>query len=148
MVQRLLVPVDGSELSARAIEESIRLAQQLGVGITGFVAEPQLVASLSISTLQEHRKIAVSVHKTRTAEHAQGVLGRFEAQARKAGIDFDGHFTHVGDVDEAIVQAAEQHGCDMIVMATHERGVIEGLLSHSHTKGVIARSRVPVVVVH
>jgi nucleotide-binding universal stress UspA family protein len=148
MIQRLLVPVDGSELSARAMEESIRLAQQLGVGITGFVAEPQSMASLSVSMMPEHRKIAVGVHKARTAEHAQGVLGRFEAQAREAGIDFDGHFTHVSDVDEAIVQAAEQHGCDMIVIAMHERGVIDGLLSHSHTKGVIARSRVPVVVVH
>ena len=42
MYKRILVPVDGNELTDRAIEASIELAQQLGAAITGFVAEPLL----------------------------------------------------------------------------------------------------------
>ena len=42
MYQHLFVPVDGSELSQRAIDGSIALAKQLGARITGFVAEPEL----------------------------------------------------------------------------------------------------------
>jgi len=40
MFKRLLVPVDGSPLTERAMEVSIALAKQLGATITGFVAEP------------------------------------------------------------------------------------------------------------
>jgi nucleotide-binding universal stress UspA family protein len=40
MYKRILVPVDGNELTDRAIEASIELARQLGAAITGFVAEP------------------------------------------------------------------------------------------------------------
>ena len=37
-VKRILVPVDNSELSQRAIDASLELAQQMHAGIVGFVA--------------------------------------------------------------------------------------------------------------
>jgi nucleotide-binding universal stress UspA family protein len=147
MVKRLLIPVDGSELSARAMTEGIALARQLRVGITGFVVEPPFVGTPTGAMLQENRRVAADLHKARTTERAQGILDRFATQAREAGIEFDGQFVEANDVDAAIVQAAEHNGCDMIVMATHRRGVIDNLLSHSHTKSVIAKSLVPVVVI-
>jgi len=42
MYKHLFVPVDGSELSRRAMDGSIELALQLGARITGFVVEPDL----------------------------------------------------------------------------------------------------------
>jgi nucleotide-binding universal stress UspA family protein len=42
MYKHLFVPVDGSELSHRAMDGSIELAKQLGAQITGFVVEPDL----------------------------------------------------------------------------------------------------------
>ncbi|HEY0855785.1 MAG TPA: universal stress protein, partial [Albitalea sp.] len=44
--------------------------------------------------------------------------------------------------------AAREHRCDMIVMATHGRGVVAELLWGSHTREVVTRSEVPVLVVH
>jgi nucleotide-binding universal stress UspA family protein len=51
-------------------------------------------------------------------------------------------------VEDAIASAAEEHGCDMIVMATHGRGVLGELLFGAHTKGVMARSKLPLLVLH
>ena len=51
-------------------------------------------------------------------------------------------------VDQAIVDEAEKAGCDMIVMVTHGRGPLGEFLFGSHTKTIIARSKLPVLVLH
>ena len=42
MYEHLLVPVDGSELSHKAMEHAVGLAKMLGASITGFTVEPPL----------------------------------------------------------------------------------------------------------
>jgi nucleotide-binding universal stress UspA family protein len=148
MFQRLLVPLDGSELSGRAMEESIRLAKQLGAEITGFVAEPAVALPSSIGTHPDRYRRAATAHEELTAEHAQKLLGRFEDRARQAGVSFQGHYTYDNNIDAAIAEAALQQGCDMIVMVTHGRGAFGELLFGSHTKGVMSRSKLPVLVLH
>ena len=49
-------------------------------------------------------------------------------------------------IDDAIVDAAHEYGCDLLVMATHGRGAFGELLFGSHTKTVITRSKLPVLV--
>jgi nucleotide-binding universal stress UspA family protein len=148
MYQRLLVPVDGSELSGRAMEESIRLAKQLGAEIAGFVAEPAVAIPTNIGIDPNRYQRAATVQEEQTAEHAAKLLGRFEARAREAGVAFKGHYTRDNNVDAAIAQAAQEQGCDMIVMVTHGRGAFGELLFGSHTKGVMSHSRLPVLVLH
>lgn len=147
MYQRLLVPVDGSELSARAMQKSIELARQLGAAITGFVAEP-VGPSPAPGTSPRAVAEAFIVHEERAAEHARRVLREFERQAQWAGVSFAGEFSHAHNVDVAIAHAAEAHQCDMIVMVTHGRGSFGQLLFGSHTKAVMQRSRVPLLVLH
>ena len=48
----------------------------------------------------------------------------------------------------AIVEAAESRGCDLIVMVTHGRGAFGEFLFGSHTKAVLAGSRLPLLVLH
>jgi nucleotide-binding universal stress UspA family protein len=74
MYQRLLVPVDGSELSGRAMEESIRLARQLGAEIAGFVAEPAVALPTSIGTHPDRYQRAATAHDEMTQEHARKLL--------------------------------------------------------------------------
>ncbi len=140
MFRRLLVPVDGAESSARAIDRSIELASQLGAAIAGFVAEPLAPLTSEGAT--------VSVHEQRGAEHARVLLGRFEKQARAAGVPYEGHYTQAQDIGQAIIEAAEHHHCDMIVMVTHGRSLLGQLLFGSNTKHVLAHSPVPLLVLH
>ena len=42
MYKKLLVPVDGGDLTDRAMTQSIALARQLGASITAFVVEPDM----------------------------------------------------------------------------------------------------------
>lgn len=147
MYQRLLVPVDGTELSERAMQKSIEFAHQLGAAITGFVAEPAGPSPSVGVSAQGHAPVA-SVHEELATEHARRVLRRFEQQAHQAGVPFCGEYSHVHNVDAAIVRAAEEHQCDMIVMVTHGRSSFGELLFGSHTKAVLQRSRLPLLVLH
>jgi nucleotide-binding universal stress UspA family protein len=147
MYHRILVPVDGSELSDRAINASIDLARQLGAAITGFVAEPlpdmpdrPASASALLRDVQAHDAV--------TDAHAQDVLGRFAERARAAGVAFEGHHAQVRQVDKAIIAEAESQGCDLIVMVTHGRGAFGEFLFGSQTKAVLSGSKLPLLVLH
>ncbi len=145
--KRLLVPVDGHELSDRAIEASIQLAQQLGAAIVGFVAEPlpPLPSSPRNKALMYEE---IDAHDAMATAHARAVLQRFEAAARAAQVPFVGVFDQVPRVDKAIVAAAESQACDMIVMLTHGRGAFGEFLFGSQTKAVLAGSKLPLLVLH
>ena len=76
------------------------------------------------------------------------MLDQFKARATELGVPCEGHFRRSSAVDDAIVAAAQKYGCDMIVMVTHGRGVFGELLFGSRTKGVMALSKVPLLVLH
>jgi nucleotide-binding universal stress UspA family protein len=145
--KRLLVPVDGSDVSERAMDEGLALAKQLGAAVTGFVVEamPPLPTAGTAATTYRRE---VSAHEARTAEHAASVLAKFSERAAALGVPFESHHDRADDVAGAIVGAAESHQCDMIVMATHGRGVFGELLFGSFTKSVMSRTKLPMLVLH
>ena len=147
MIKRLLVPIDGGDLAPRTIEASLALAKQLGAAIVGFVVEP-LVPLPSPGVHATPQGVVASVEELRSDEHAQRLLKRFEDRAGLAGVAFEGHYLHTREIDAAIVEAAQQHRCDLIVMVTHGRGVVSRLVVGSHTQKVLARSVLPVLVMH
>jgi nucleotide-binding universal stress UspA family protein len=147
MFKHLLVPVDGSDITDRAIDTSISLAKQLGAAITGFVVEPSPPLP-AVGRHPEAVKTEQELYEARTEAHARGVLARFETMAQAAGVAFRGHFERSDRVGETIVETARAAGCDMIVMATHGRGPFGEMLFGSYTKSVLARSKLPLLVLH
>jgi nucleotide-binding universal stress UspA family protein len=147
MYRNLFVPVDGSALSERAMQAAIDLARQLGAAITGFVVEPDVPMPSSGAHLMAYTAEAER-HIERTDTHAHDVLTRFEARAAEAGVAFTGLHARTDGVDQAIIAQAESSGCDMIVMVTHGRGSFGELLFGSQTKNVLARCKLPLLVLH
>ncbi len=147
MYRNLFVPVDGSALSERAMVDSIRLAKQLGAAITGFVVEPDAPLPTVGTQLPAYEK-QTERHIERTDTHAHRVLTHFEVKAAEAGVAFTGLHARTDGVDRAIIAQAEESGCDMIVMVTHGRGTLGELVFGSHTKNVLARSKLPLLVLH
>jgi len=147
MYKRLLVPVDGGELSERAISASLALAQQLGATVIGFVAEPMppLPSSPRNETLLRGE---LREHAAASRAHALAILERFEAAALAAGVPFEGWHDETPRVHKAIIEAAQSRGCDMIVMVTHGRGAFGEFLFGSQTKAVLAESKIPLLVLH
>lgn len=147
MFRHMLVPLDGSELSERAANASIELARKLDARITAFIAEP-LPPLPDMSTNASAYLHASDDHRRKTESHARAVLSHFAERAGVAGVRCEVEYRDIDRIDDAIVAAAEEFGCDLIVMVTHDRGALGELLFGSHTKGVLARSRIPLLVLH
>jgi len=144
MYERLLVPIDGGALGERAFAASIELASKLGASIVGFIAEPY-EAPPPTGPAPDHLTMTSD---SAAQAHAQSALSRFERLAREAGVPFHGVATQASRVSDAILDAAQRHQCDTIVMATQGRSGLAALIWGSNTLRVMASTKLPVLVLH
>lgn len=147
MFKHILIPIDGTEFSDRAIDAGVRFAKTVNAHITGFIAEPEF-------RLPTHNEIvtrtfvSMSAHSERAQSHAISVLKRIGDRAAAEGVPFDVDFVESNNAVDAIVGAAEKHHCDLIVMASHGRRGLDRLLHGSAAEGVLSHTRIPVLVLH
>jgi nucleotide-binding universal stress UspA family protein len=147
MYKRLLVPVDGSDISLRAMDDSLELARALGASVIGFVVEALPPLPSSGAALANYQQ-DVAAHDAQTAAHAERVLRPFAERAAQQQVPYESALDRDDDVAGAIARAAESRGADLIVMVTHGRGMFGELLFGSQTKNVMARTRLPLLVLH
>ena len=138
---KILVAVDGSPMSRHAVQHVVRLSRALAeqAVVTLLNADPPLMQSVAI------RLGAESVRRYHD-ENAHYALRDARAALKRARQPFREMFV-VGDPAEAIVREAKAGRHDLVVMGTHGRGALEGLLLGSVARKVIAQSTVPVTVV-
>jgi nucleotide-binding universal stress UspA family protein len=145
MFKHILVPTDGSPLSAGTVARAVSFAKDAGARITFFYAQPDFPmpiygegALIDPTTPEQFGKAA--------AEEAKRILDAAKLAADEAGVASDSD-TVVNEVPyEAVIDAAERHGCDLIFMASHGRRGIAGLLLGSETQKVLTHSKIPVLV--
>lgn len=143
MYKHILVATDGSELSDKAVDAAIGLARDLGARLTAFHATqdypimpfPDVAGSLT-----------PAMWKADQGKRARRILEKVEAKAKKAGVACDTGFSLAVHPYEAIIQAAKKARCDLIVMASHGRRGIKGIVLGSETNKVLTHSKLPVLV--
>src|SRR5262245_5018577 len=134
MHTHILIPTDGSELSAKTIEYEVALAKAVGARVTGLtVSRPSL--GVGASTTRE----AVS-----TATAAAGRLAQITEAATRLGVDCDVVHTEHRQPYKCIIDTANAKGCDLIVMASHGRRGISAIVLGSETVKVLTQSNIPV----
>jgi nucleotide-binding universal stress UspA family protein len=145
MYKHILIPTDGSELSEKAIEAGIQFARGMGARVTGFTAVPEYKLPSEIELMSRHG-VSLEQYERDARLQAEVALQRIADLAKAAGVDYDAEFVQSDHPHEAIVRAAEKHGCDLIFMASHGRRGISALLHGSQTQGVLTHSTIPTLV--
>ena len=145
MFKHILVPTDGSELSQANTERAVSFAKEAGAKITAFYAKPEYpIAYFGEGALIDPttpEKFA-EMSEQQAQEYLAGVVRQCEA----AGVPC-ATVSVTSDIPyEAIIEAAEKAGCDLIFMASHGRRGISGMLLGSETNKVLTHSRIPVLV--
>jgi nucleotide-binding universal stress UspA family protein len=144
MYRHILLPTDGSELSARAVAEGIRLAQALGARVTALHVTPPFYPEG-----ENPSGIAAQIreHGERSEAGARRALDYAERAAREAGVACAVLRKERESPWEEIIWTAASESCDLIFMASHGRRGVAGLVLGSETHKVLTHSKIPVLVV-
>lgn len=143
MYRNLLVPTDGSEITAKAVQAAIGLAKTLGARITAVsVKEP-----FPYSAISEMQPVPPQEFYDAQERIAAARLKGVVEAAQAAGIEVQADSVEAVHPWEAIVDHAKANGCDLIVMASHGRRGVSALLLGSETQKVLTHCAVPVLVI-
>jgi nucleotide-binding universal stress UspA family protein len=144
MFKHLLVPVDGSDISKKSLKKVAELAKADGAAVTlVYVSDslPPMVYSDSTMgygvTQKDHQKACEA--------YAKDV---FKKAVSALGTSTKAKTLHISNsnLSEGILDGAKKSKADVIVMASHKRTGIKGMLLGSETHEVIVHSKLPVLV--
>ena len=125
MYRHILIPTDGSALAERGVAHGLALAKSVGAKVSVInVVEPLVALSGDFAS----------------------VLDRVENAAKEAGVPYETIQVENVQPHQAIIAAAEDKGCDLIVMSSHGLSGLSILLIGSVTTKVLTLAKTPVLV--
>lgn len=135
-LKQILVPVDFSECTEKALFYAVPFARQFDATLTLLhVVEPPYLPASEMG-------VVVEVESKEDAQKELAVL-----QARLAGSVRCQTMTRKGSAEHEIIDAAKELGSDLIILGTHGRTGVERLLMGSTVEKVVRRAGCPILIV-
>jgi nucleotide-binding universal stress UspA family protein len=147
MFKHLLLPADGSALAEGAVRKGLGFAKSIAAKVTVIHVVPPFTRALDDGYLISLDKEVRERFEARAREHGDRMLESVRREAEAAGGACNPLCVNGERPCEEIINAAQREGCDLIMMASHGRSGIVGLLLGSETAKVLNHTTVPVLVV-
>ena len=154
MINRILVPIDGSEHSRKALEFAADIAQRFNASVvlvhvvSTAALLPAPVPQVGVPVTPEG--VPPPVFPTKMAEDmtklGSELLARQSGEVEKRGLTVK-NVLEKGEPVEKILQTAKNERCDLIVIGARGLGKMRALLLGSVSDGVVHRAPCPVLVV-
>lgn len=135
MFEHILLAVDGSEYSSKAVRLTADLAKQCG-------------AQVVVVHVHEHEVGRAAPYIMETAGEATVLVAGVVADLKGSGIEVSAEVleARTGHAARALVDAASAHHSDVIVMGSRGLGDLQGILVGSVTHKLIQLAKTPVLV--
>lgn len=142
MYKKILVPLDGSELAKKGLDEAEKLAKHFDSEIILFqvvpfmpiYGSPELITPLLVDEKQK--------------EASERYLSDLAEELRKKGLKVRAMVKTGQQVAAEIIDFAKESGVDLIVMCTHGRSGITRWVLGSVAHKVLTRAETPVLLIH
>ncbi|WDS34905.1 universal stress protein [Pseudoxanthomonas sp.] len=147
MYTRILIAIDGSDLSLRGLEHGLSLAAHLGAKVDIVtVSEPWAGGMADVQGWAVGYE-AGPEYRAEREQSANAILQ--PALDRAAEMEVEAEPVHVLDryAADGILETALERGSDLVVMTSHGRRGLTRVLLGSQSAEVVTRSTVPVLVV-
>jgi nucleotide-binding universal stress UspA family protein len=147
-MKTIVVGYDGSDPAKRALSRAAELAEKLGSSlVVTSVAEPVAVAEDSYVPGDAIGLAAPAIIPMPDREEASRELqeARTTLEGRDLQVDY---VTTIGGAAEGIIEVAERHAADLIVVGTREPGFLDRLLGGDVSEAVSRRAHRDVLIVH
>ena len=142
MFHTLLVPIDGSPFSERALTLAVPIAQQHGASLVLTMAHPLPSTTDGVAGMTIRNPVAERDVRQHLRQHLERVARRI---ATKYRVTTSTQFREGPIVDE-IEQAAADASADLIVLTTHGRGGLSRMWLGGVTDALLRRATRPVLV--
>lgn len=155
MYERILVPLDGSDLAARVLPYVEELAQKFGSEVLLFQTITPL-SQLIIQSTPGTMEGAASVAETGVQLAEEELVAERDAadaylasvQARLTGMGLKASArVQEGSAGTAIIAYADESKATLLAMCTHGRGGLQRLVFGSVTDEVLRHSKLPMLLI-
>jgi nucleotide-binding universal stress UspA family protein len=145
MYQHILVPIDGSATSERALEEALRLARQ-----SSQVPQLELLYVIEIILFPDS-EIYFNYAELQKIMRASGekILAQAEKKVRQAGVAVQTRLLEADGerIASVIVEEGRRWPADLIVIGTHGRSGFSRILFGSVAEGIVRTAHIPVLLI-
>ena len=143
MFDRILVPTDGSALAQPAVEMALDLAEthDAALHVLYIVDQPTSVSGAGEGFSGLDNLLDALENE------GQEVTNEIAEQAKERDVETVPAVRR-GNPHDDILEYANEHGIDIIVMGTHGRTGVKRALLGSVTEDVVRHSEIPVLTVH
>ena len=145
MYQCILIATDGSPLSDKAVEAGLSLAALAGAAVVALKVIPHYPRSYFEGGLATDTNDMKRIEQ-QWSEAAHTLVTAIKNQGEAQKVAVTPVVVKPDLVAEAVIETAQNHHCDLIVMASHGRKGIQRLLLGSETQHVLTHANVPVLV--
>ncbi len=146
MFKKILIPTDGSALSAQAANAGISFARSVGAEVVALHVAQPFAATIGFDGMAAAYAITDEDYEKATAEQAKKYLQAIVDRADTAGVKVTHDSVTNFNVADGVADAAQTHGCDLIFMGSHGRSGLSRLLLGSVTAKVLSLAHVAVLV--
>lgn len=148
MFKSILVSTDGSAFSDKAVRAASKLAKELNAKLVLFYAVPHYETSHIAEGMPAPRASKANEEARKEMEvRAKKILAESARIISIKGVTVEQQFSVNNSAYEAIIEAAKKFKCDLIVMASHGRRGLSGLVLGSETQKVLTHTKSPVLVI-
>lgn len=145
MFKHILIPTDGSPLSAKAANAGMVMAKTLGAKVTGLHTYPAVFAVYYGELAWVDDRVQIDLREAAEKE-GKKYLAQIQAAAKSTGVPCETILLEKESPWQGITETAERIGCDLIVMAAHGRRGLAAVVLGSETNKVLTHSKIPVLV--
>ncbi|CAP40981.1 universal stress protein [Bordetella petrii] len=146
MFKKILIPTDGSPLSAQAANAGICFARSVGAEVVALHVTQPFAATIGFDGMAAAYAITDEDYEKASAEQAEKYLKQILDRADTAGVKAQSRAVSNFNVADGIVQAASENGCDLIFIGSHGRSGLSRLLLGSVTAKVLSLATIAVLV--
>jgi len=145
MFKKILIPVDGSDLSTQAAGTGIQLAKEVGAAVVFVHAVQPYIAPYAADVALMDTKTQ-KLFEQEVADGSNRLLDAVERLANGAGVASTRVHAISSRPEALIEQTVKEQGCDLVVIATHGRGAIGRFVMGSVVTRLLPICPVPVLV--
>lgn len=145
MYKCILITTDGSLLSDKAVESGLSLAALAGAAVVVLKVVPHYPRSYFEGGLATDANDMKRIEK-QWSEAAHTLVNDIKTKGNEKNVAVTAVVVKSDLVAEAVIETAQNHHCDLIVMASHGRKGIQRMLLGSETQHVLTHATMPVLV--